>query len=81
MKRAAANRKLLTAKELIGHTHFAINISSASTLTVDWLFNEMKRVFEGDRIDYKGSGKRYVNWLWMDTVYSLVLLCTLKVVG
>lgn len=59
IQKASSNRRLAAAKELIGHCHAAIAVTSAATLTVDWLFTELKRVFEGDRIAYKGSGKRY----------------------
>ena len=56
--RARANKKLAAAKDIIGHTHAPLIITNQATVTVEWIFNELKRVFEGDNIAYKGKGKQ-----------------------
>ena len=58
IQRAKANKKLSAAKEIIGHTHAPLVVSNSETFTVEWVFNELKRVFEGDNIAYKGKGKQ-----------------------
>ena len=58
IQRARANKKLAAAKEIIGHTHAPLVVSNQNTFTVEWVFNELKRVFEGDHIDYQGRGKQ-----------------------
>lgn len=58
IQRAKANKKLGAAKEIIGHTHAPLVVPNQETFTVEWVFNELKRVFEGDNIAYKGKGKQ-----------------------
>merc|ERR1712154_165972 len=58
IERARANKHLATAKELIGHTHASLVIANKSKCSVEWIFNELKRVFVADNIDYKAKGKQ-----------------------
>ena len=57
LQRAKANKKLSAAKEIIGHTHAPLDVPNQETFTVEWVFNDLKRVFEGDNINYQGKGK------------------------
>jgi len=58
VQRAKLNKRLAAAKDIIGHTHAPLVVDNQAQFTVDYVFNELKRVFEGDKISYKGSGQQ-----------------------
>jgi len=55
--RAKANRRLALAKDIIGACNAPLVVTNAQQFTVEWVFEELKRVFEGDNIAYKGKGQ------------------------
>ena len=73
IQRARANKQLAVAKELIGHTHAPLIITNKASCSVEGIFNELKRVFVGDNIAYKGKGKQTD----LTTVCKLIKLCTI----
>lgn len=57
LHRAKANRFLAAAKEIIGHCHAPLTVQRKEEFTIDWIFNELKRVFTADNIRSGQGGK------------------------